>query len=156
MLKGIVALGVVLLFCSSVLSQTNAATTDLSLYGLALAASLDKMEKSWGVGYRNAIVQYTFEITDDLPSQFGEHRVEYLGYQELRDRYKKLREDFNVMQIHPMKIENGKLKIGITVHTFNYKKGSYNYGLHDWSKVFFRFDCEKKEYIVDDVKLGGI
>ena len=145
-----------LLFCSSVLSQSNTPPADINLYSLAMSASLDKMEKSWGAEYRNMIVESTFELTDDLPTQFGEHRVEYLGYQELADRYKKLRKEFNVLHIHPMKIEDGKLKIGITVHSFSYKKGRYYYGLSDWSKVFFRFDCEKKEFVIDEVKLGGI
>jgi hypothetical protein len=162
MLKGLVSLCVTLLFCSPVLSQYvdprtgTSRNKDTGLYELALGASLDKMEKSWGAKYHNAIVESFFEITEKLPTEFGAHRVEYLGYQELGERYKKVREAFDVLHMHPMKIENGKLTVDITVHSFSYKKHRYFYAISDWSSVTFRFDCEKKEYVIDDVKLGGI
>jgi hypothetical protein len=33
---------------------------------------------------------------------------------------------------------------------------SFAYALSDWGDVEFRFDCETQEWIVADVKLGGI
>jgi hypothetical protein len=118
------------------------------------------MEKEWGsqahTDYHNMIVEKNRNITEGLPSQRGEYRVEYLDSQELVDRYKKLRKEFPILVAYPMANEGERLKITFNVYWISYKKGRLNYGLSDWSKVYIRYDCEKREYVVDEVKLGGI
>jgi hypothetical protein len=114
------------------------------------------MSKSWGDDYRHMIVEKDRAITDDLPSQLGEHRVEYLDLQGLIDRHKKLRKEFPILVASPMKNEGERLEITFTVRHISYKKGRLNYALSDWVNVYFRYDCEKREYVIDEVKLGGI
>ena len=139
-----------------------------NLYYRALFASLDKMAKSWGNGddsvsssriptdYHNMIVERNREITEGLPSQLGEYLVEYLDSQGLIDRYRKLRKPFAILVSHPLKNDDSRLEISFTVHWFSYGKGQSLYALSDWSTVYFRYDCEKREYVIDEVKLGGI
>ena len=158
-----------LLLPPSVFAQGGAKpAVENNLYYRALFASLDKMAKSWGKGdesergsrirtdYRNMIVETNREITEGLPSQLGEYRVEYLDSQGLIDRYRKLRKPFAILVSHPMKNDESRLEISFTLHWFSFGKGQSLYALSDWSAVYFRFDCEKREYVVDEVKLGGI
>ena len=49
-----------------------------------------------------------------------------------------------------------RLEITFNVYWISYKKSSLKYALSDWSKVYFRYECDKREYVVDEVKLGGI
>lgn len=72
------------------------------------------------------------------------------------DRHKKLRKEFPILVAYPMVNEGERLEITFNVYWINYKKRSLNYALSDWSKVYFRYECDKREYVVDEVKLGGI
>ena len=102
------------------------------------------------------LVQKDNEITDGLPSQLGDYRVEYLDYREQIDRYKKLRKEFSILKIGSMQSDGARLRIVISVYYLSYKKHKLLLGLSDWSEVEFRYDCEKQKYIVSSVKLGGI
>ena len=158
----------VLLSSSASPQQRNIPVVENNLYYRALFASLEKMDREWGeiagtgmgsridTDYRNMIVETNREITQDLPPQLGKYRVEYLDSQGLIDRYKKLRKPFAILVSHPMKNDEGRLEISFTVHWFSYGKGQSLYALSEWSSVFFRFDCEKRDYVIDEVKLGGI
>jgi hypothetical protein len=138
------------------------------LYYRALFASLDKMSKSWGnindvesggrvrTDYHNMIIWKNNEIAGSLPTQLGEYHVEYLDSQGLAARYKKLGKEFSILIAHPMKNEGERLEISFSVHWISYRKQSLIYALSDWCKVFFRYDCGKREFVVDEVKLGGI
>jgi hypothetical protein len=138
------------------------------LYYRALLASLDKMSKSWGdindaesggrvrTDYHNMVIWENNEIARSLPTQLGEYHVEYLDTQGLAARYKKQRKEFSVLIAHPMKNEGGRLEISFSVHWISYRKQSLTYALSDWCNVFFRYDCGKGEFVVDEVKLGGI
>lgn len=162
---------VCLVLHSAALAQATKVADEKNLYRIALAASLDKMAQSWGhindtacghkcermpTDYRNMIVERNFELTDNLPSQFGDRRVEYLDSAGLIERYKKVRKEFLILAMHPMKNEGDNLKISITTHWFHYKKGVSYYAISDWSNVIFRFDCEKNEFSIKDVVLGGV
>lgn len=126
------------------------------------------MDKSWGhiddsdggsrihTDYHRMLVQKDNEITDGLPSQLGDYRVEYLDYREQIDRYKKLRKEFSILKIGSMQSDGARLRIVISVYYLSYKKHKLLLGLSDWSEVEFRYDCEKQKYIVSSVKLGGI
>jgi hypothetical protein len=157
-----------LLTSSASSQQRNILAVENNLYYKALFASLEKMQAEWGkiddsligsrvrTDYQNMIVEKNREITEGLPSKLGEYRVEYLDSQGLINKYKKWRKPFAILIAHPMINEGSHLKISFTVHWFNYDKGRSLYELSDWSNVYFRFDCEKREYVIDEVKLGGI
>lgn len=149
-----------LLSLSALTEQRNTPVVENNLYYRALFASLEQMDREWGkignTDYHNMIVEYDRKITKGLPSQHGDYRVEYLDSQELIDRYKKLGKEFPILVAYPMVNEGERLEISFNVYWITYEKRSLNYALSDWSTVYFRYDCEKREYVVDDVKLGGI
>jgi hypothetical protein len=135
-------------------------------YSKALLASIVEMEKSFGhiddshlgirTNYHHMLVEKDPGITNDLPEQFGEYRVEYLDMQNQIARCKKLRKPFSILKIQPMKSEGARLKIQVTVYWIEYKKSKLNLALSDWSDVEFRFDCETQSFVISNVKLGGI
>ncbi len=165
-----VAFSLLLLLCAlSASPQTGEAPAkDDNLYSMALLASMTEMEKSWGhiddsnggsgirTDYHHMLVEKDPEITDNLPSEFGDYRVEYLDRQAQIDRYKKLRKQFSILRIHPMKNEGSRLKISVTVSYLEYKNGRLMFALSDWSNVEFRYDCGKQNFVIAEVKLGGI
>lgn len=166
----LVVLGLLpLLYAASAFSQAGGgAIKEGNLYSVALFSSLAEMEKSWGyiddgehgsrirTDYRNMIVVKDPAITDDLPSQFGEYRVEYLDNQAVIERCQKLGKEFSVLKIGPMHNEGPLLKIVVSVDYVTYKKKRLMFGISDWAEVELRYDCEKQNYIVSTVKLGGI
>ncbi len=157
-----------LVFLAALFSQAGGTRTKGdNLYSLALFASVTEMEKSWGhiddsdrgrirTDYRHMVVEKDSEITDDLLSQSGDYNVEYLDDQALIARFKKLRKEFSVLKIRSVHNEGSRLKILISVYYFKVEKGGLVFEVSDWSDVEFQYDCEKQNYIISAVKLGGI
>ena len=148
--------------------EKRAAAKEENLYSKALFASIVEMEKSHGqmddtfsgtrfrTDYHHMMVEKDPGITDDLPEQFGEYRVEYLDTQNQIARSKELRKPYSVLKIQPMKSEGARLKIQVTVYWVEYKKSKLNLAVSDWSDVEFRFNCETQSFAISNVKLGGI
>jgi hypothetical protein len=136
------------------------------LYFKALSASIIEMEKSWGyqdnsdlgvrTDYHDMLVEQDLTITKDLPGQFGDHRIEYLEMQDVVAKCRQLRKPFAILKIFPMNNEGPRLKITINVYWASYKKGHLELALSDWSEVEFSYNCEKQNFIVSKVTLGGI
>jgi hypothetical protein len=170
MIKRWVVNSLVLLLCAGFAfpQERGERAREENLYSKALFASITEMEKSWGriddsngrggirTDYRHMLVERDPEITDHLPSQLGDYRVEYLDSQAQIDRFKKLRKEFSILRIHPLQSEGSRLTVQVTVSYLKYEKGKLNLGLSDWSDVEFRFDCERQNYLVSAVNLGGI
>ena len=133
-----------------------------NLYSLALKTSILQMEKDWGhienphVDYHHMVVAKDSLVSDGLPTEFENHFVEYLDYQALLDRYRTLGRPFAVLEIHPIQNEGKTLKIAVVVYWARYKKGRLLRGVSDWSNVQFAYDCDKQQFVVSSVKLGGI
>jgi len=149
-------------------SQTESHADEKNLYSVALFTSIERMDTEWehlGVGdstmqtridYHHMVVQKDPEITDKLPVKRGEYNVEYLDDREIFARRKDMIKDFATLKIFPIANNDNVLKIDVTVYWAGIKKGKHMYGLSDWSDVTFRYDCDKKEFVVSNVKLGGI
>jgi hypothetical protein len=146
---------------------SNAPAKENNLYSMALFASLKEMDKSWGyiqdsygnreqTNYHHMLIFKNSEITDNLPTRSGDYQVEYLDIQAMIDRYKSIRKEFAVVEIHPIYNEGARLRIQISVSWFMYRKKRMNLAFSDWSDVEFLYDCEKHTYIISSVKLGGI
>ena len=143
-------------------------TTKDNLYSAALFASLSAMEESWGhiddssggtrirTDYRHVFVEKDPEITDGLPEQQGEYRVEYLDNREQAERYNKLRKEFAILRIRPIQSDGSLLRIQVSVSYLTHEKGKFLHAISDWSDVEFRYDCENHKFVVSGVKLGGI
>jgi hypothetical protein len=154
-------------FLPSYGQQKDVSTDGDDLYAKALSASIEEMEKSWSrfddsccdnrirTDYRHLIVEKD-EITETLPKQFATHEIEYLDSHELSDRYQRLRKEFAVLRVHPLRYNGGRFKILIGVSWFKVKKGHLFYAFSDWSEVEFQYNCEKQNWEITNVKLGGI
>jgi hypothetical protein len=150
-------------------AQSNQSETHAdNLYALALKTTILQMEKEYGhiddtvlgertrTDYRHMIVEEDPLITKGLPTDLENHFVEYLDSQALVERYKKSGKSYAALVIQPMQNEGKTLKIAVVVYWISYKKGHLQLGLSDWSKVEFHYDCDKQQFIVSSVKLGGI
>ena len=117
------------------------------------------------------IVEKNEEVSDEFPSQIGEHHVEYLDNQELIDHYRKVRKKFSLLIISSMGNDGDRLTIIVNQQWFSYSERRkinfwapwvrftiFNafYEISDWSKVVFRYDCQLQKYVIESVKLGGI
>ena len=151
------------------LAQSNQSEThEDSLYSIALQKSILKMEKEYGniddsvlgermrTDYRHMVVEKDPLTTEGLPTEFENHFVEYLDNKALIERYDKLGKPYAVLAIHPMQNEGKTLKIGVVVYWVSYKKRRLQLGLSDWSNVEFQYDCDKQQFVISSVKLGGI
>jgi hypothetical protein len=149
-------------------AQTS--STKDNLYSRALEASVIEMEKQWGhlghsalddevqipTNYRRMIVHKNPIITDDLPTAFGNHSIEYLSDQEVIERSKKVKKAFAVLKIGPIRNEGAVLKVVVSVYWFSYKNHRAQFAYSDWSDVRFHYDCERDTFFMASVKLGGI
>lgn len=139
-----------------------------NLYSMGLFASISQMERTSGhiddskgrnavrTDYRHMYVEKDPPITDRLPSNFGDYRVEFLDLKAQADLYKKVRKEFALLKIYPIQNLGPRLELTINVYYFSFRKHKWTYGLSDWSTVEFRFDCDKQKFVVSSVKLGGI
>lgn len=139
-----------------------------SLYAKALFASVAEMDKQWtrysrgdentaNTDYHHMPVQTDpLEITDGLPTESGEYRVEYLDPKAQRERFQKLRKRYAILKIDPVQNEGSQLKVVVSVSYVSRRKKAFVYEFSDWSDVKFRFDCEKQEFVISSVDLGGI
>jgi hypothetical protein len=142
--------------------------TSESLYTRSLLASLNEISKRWGniddslsgnrmrTDWNNVTVGKFPEITDDMPTRLEEFRIEYADLPALVDRYKRLRKEFSLLVAHPMTTEGSRLKVSYSISWFKYEKGNASYGLSAWSIVYFKYDTNTRQFVVDEVKLGGI
>jgi hypothetical protein len=146
----------------TVFSQAkDAPLTQSNLYERALSACLAKESEDYGklgtrVDYENRVVERNIHLTDNLPTQFGKIKVEYLDSVTLRERYQKTRREIQILSIRPMKNEGAALIISIGNYWFSYKKNSYNYGLEGGCTVEFKFDSSQNNFALTKIDLWGI
>lgn len=151
-------------------SQSVSAPPKDNLYAVALEKSVLQMDGEWGhlghtaiddklqvpIDYRHMLVQKDPIITDDLPTEFENHSIEFVDDQELVNRYRKLNKPFAVLRISPIRNQGNVLNVVVTTYFFSYKAHRVQFGLSDWSTVEFRYDCKESAFVVGSVKLGGI
>ncbi len=166
-----ILMGIVLSICPSALVGEQAppdVQIEESIYTRGLRATLREVTKRWGQGddsaggtqigtdWRRPIVEVRTGITYGMPATIGDSRVEYLSEDALIERYKKLRKDFPVIVINPMTTEGERLKIHYSIDWFRYEHHRPLYQISSWSIVYFRLDDARRQFVVDQVKLGGI
>jgi hypothetical protein len=139
----------------------DAPATESNLYARTLSACLAKELEDYGklgtrVDYENRVVERNIHLTDNLPTQFGKIKVEYLDSETLRERYQKTRQEIQVLSMRPMKNEGATLIISIGNYWFSYKKKSYNYGLEGGCTVKFNFDSSQNNFALTKIDLWGI
>lgn len=148
--------------------EQHSVEKESSLYAKALFASVAEMDKEWSglsrgvedtaaTDYHHMPVQAApLEITNGLPSGSGDYHVEYLDLKAQINRFAKLGKRYAILKIDPIQSDGANLKIVVSVSYVSRQKKSFVYEFSDWSDVEFRFDCEKQEFVISSVKLGGI
>jgi hypothetical protein len=136
-----------------------------NLYAAALYASIAQMDKEWGhinatpdnsirTDYHHMIVKKS-EMTDKLPDHARDYQIEVLDPRDMVERYRKLRKSFAILVFHPMENEGAVLTVNIKLFWFSHKKTASSYVFSGSSDVEFRYDCEKKDWVVAKVQLAG-
>jgi hypothetical protein len=157
-------------FLISVLGITPALSqekSEPSLYSIALVAGVAEMKRQWGyiddsyggrlrTDYHRMIVRKNSEITDDLPLESGEFQFEYLDDESLLGRYRSVKKEFSILEVHPIHNSGTTLKISIAQSWVKSEHGRLSIGISDWADVEFRYDCQQRAYVISAVKLGGI
>ena len=168
-MKALRALWCMALMTVAVPAQTpSSQAADQNLYSISLKTSILQMEKEYGhmndsvpgesvrTNYRQMVVEKDPVITDALPTEFDGHAVEYLDDKGLIERFRNLGKSYAILRVRPIQNEGTALKISVVVYWVSYKKHRLQFGLSDWSDVEFRYECEKQQFVISSVKLGGI
>jgi hypothetical protein len=150
--------------CSHVPAQTTVSTVDkTNLYYLAFSAYLEKRnqmyEKTAGLAdtnYLNLFVEEDSRLNNGFPAAIGRNTVEYLGYRERIEHYKKLRTEFRLIVFQPITTEGNRLIVNFGEYLWSWKKKTSIYSLSDGCKVEIYYDCEAGKFIVSKVDLWGV
>ncbi|HKO45891.1 MAG TPA: hypothetical protein VJU84_21620 [Pyrinomonadaceae bacterium] len=146
------------------LPQTKAASQNKNnLYAIALSACVKKefeeygyMESS-GRTFYNRIVEYDRLLTKNLPTQFGDFKIEYLNEEDLSERYKKTRKKLSVLRIFPMENDGAILKIDLPhLYVSVPKRRHYVYEMEGGCQTEFKYDSSQENFILSKVKLWGV
>jgi hypothetical protein len=168
-MKTLAAVWCMALMTVTVPAQTpSSQAADRNIYSVALKASILQMEKEYGhmndsvpgesvrTNYRQMVVEKDPVITDALPTEFDGHAVQCLDSKGMIERYRKLGKSYAILRVRPIQTQANALKIAVVVYWVSYKKHRLQFDLSDWSDVEFRYECEKQEFVISSVKLGGI
>ncbi len=162
----------VLLFSVAIFAQD----AKESLYSRGLRACVEKEIQEYSKfsdrDLRNVIVLKNSQLTDKLPPQLGEIKIQYLDNSELAQIFKlrpknekKLRDAIPVIEIYPLFDEGDKLFFAYANFWFRYaEKGGwfsrkriiYGLSLEGGCRAEIRFDPAEKRFQIEQVKLWGI
>ncbi len=145
------------------LSQTKAASqNEDNLYAVALSACVKKEFEEYGDiassgrTFFNRIVEYDLHLTEKLPTQFGDFKIEYLTGGELLERYKKTRQRLSVFKMFPMRNEGAILKINFSHYYVSVSKKKFLYALEGGCQTEFKYDSQKEKFVLSKVELWGV
>jgi hypothetical protein len=157
-LAGILALSVGHFLRAQVPQQSD------DLYALALKAAADEEAKSYGnqkdFDAYNLIVEKT-STTTDIPGQLGPFHVAILDDNGLRERFRKHGE-FRIKEVFPARIKGSRVTVNILEYWYRYREAALFRramtfrATEGGAEVEFRFDCDKRQFVVDHVRLWGI
>jgi hypothetical protein len=135
-----------------------------NLYVLALRAAAEAEAKTYGYqgdrNYYNLIVEKD-KTTEEIPGQVGPFRVSVLDSSGLRDRFRK-QGKFPVLEIFPARIKGPLLSVSISTYWFGYREprrfwhARFEFALEGGAVVEFRYDCERRQFVVNGVNLWGV
>jgi hypothetical protein len=121
-------------------------------------------------GQSNVVVSYDDNLTRELPTQFGETKIEYLNDHELAEKYvstlKNQRgEGIPVIKIFPLYDKDEKLFFAYNNYSFSYsekggffskKKFIYRWALGGGCHAEIGLDASSQKFVIKKVELWGI
>jgi hypothetical protein len=135
-----------------------------NLYVLALRAAAEVQAKSYRYqgdrDYYDLVVEKD-KTTQEIPEQVGPFRVSVLDSYGLRDRFRK-QGKFPVLEILPAQIKGPLLSVSIQTCWFSYREprlfrhARFEFAVEGGAVVEFRYDCERRQFVVNGVNLWGV
>lgn len=145
------------------ISSCFAQKAERNLYAEALSACVNEEAVDYGKSgrdYKHHLVLKHDGVTNDLPVQFGEIRVEYLTEDELAKRYKKNHQELQILTMNSMESDGTKITINTASRFFSTKISSkqrkYFYALEGGCSTEFSYDPEQKQFILTKTELWGV
>ena len=146
-----------------------------NVYCQALIVSLDEMAKlrdgcdnptpdcqadtnsqQADANYQHIILATSRDIPGRLPDQVGKYHIEYLDNEGMIGRYRALRKPFAIIKIRPINKHGERRKISFIRYWIHMEQGDVIYSRAEWSNVYFSYDKEKHEFLIEDVEVGGV
>ena len=166
------SLALVFIFSLPTLAQISADT----LYAKGLRACLEKEVASYSKfssrDLRNVIVVKDDKLTEGLPFQLGEIKVQYLSGDQLALAYKNRstekkneRREIPIIELIPIHDNEGKLYFAYKNYWFSYsekggfftqKKRVFGFALEGGCHAEIGFDEVEKRFVIGKVELWGI
>lgn len=163
---------VVLLSTVSIFAQD----ANQSLYSKGLRACLEKEVQQYSKfserDLRNVIVLKNYQLTDKLPPQLGEIKIQYLDNSELAQKFKsrkknekKMRDEIPIIEMYPLYDEGNKLYFAYNNYWFGSsekggfftrKRTIYSHSLEGGRHAEIGFDPATGAFKIERVKLWGI
>lgn len=137
-----------------------------NLYYQALLATLEKKKSIYAdrinrSEYETIVVAHNVSGVPhvwfkDLPSKIASYPIEYLGPDELSQKYKKLKKKFPILVVRPMRNDGASIKIEITDYRFDFSDKRNGYSLEGGTVITFHFDCDKGFFVLADAEVWGV
>jgi hypothetical protein len=139
---------------------------DSEIYASALHAAVGaeaKLYDSIGREMDSEILLVADEpsLREGLPTVSGRFRVFVMNGESLRDRYRREKKALRVWKLFRAHLDKGHLVVGINKYWFSYRKKlfghpTYHWGLEGGVNVEYKYDCERRAWVLVDAKTWGI
>jgi hypothetical protein len=131
------------------------------MYWIALQKYTAELSKSYPkeVYYGDEKIIYLEKplFMDSVPPKINGYNIVILTFANKKDIYLKHKRILVHTEISPIHIENDKVSITITPYGGRMiNRRHYNLTVGDGTTVYFKYDCDKKEFIFDKTINWGI
>ncbi|MFD1256064.1 hypothetical protein ACFQ3S_04595 [Mucilaginibacter terrae] len=97
------------------------------------------------------------EYVDSIPGKINNYKIELITTTNKRKLYQSHHNKLTHTKMFPLKVEDSLLSITFVPYFGQLeKRRHYHLALSGGSTVYFKFDCEKNNFIIYKVKLWGI
>ena len=142
-----------------------------SLYQRAVSACVAKQLSDYGTQNEETRSRLTKRLflkdqilTEKLPAEFKEIKVQYVGVDELLALYKEKKKrarktdriEIPFTIVRPMKNEGSTLIVSLSDYWFSYKKKTYQYALEGGCNAHFNFETKSGQLALTKTDLWGV
>lgn len=103
-----------------------------------------------------SVVEYDIHINSKFPKVINSSHIDYLYDSQLIEKYRKEKKKFQMIKMFPMVNKGNVIKVSFNYYWISYKKKRLEFALEGGTTVTFRFDCEKKEFVIDKTDSWGV
>lgn len=97
------------------------------------------------------------DYIDHIPTKIGNRKVVFLTAKNSFKIYKKNKNSIRHLKVFPMKLAGDTIEITFTPYYGKYKnRRTLSLALSDWTKIYFKFDCNSRTWKYLKSENGGI